>query len=80
LLFFIIVQYFNAGMVKQVYDLFFSYSGKDRPAIEGIVSAFKQQELSVWWNDRIHEGDWGDRIERALAQSRRVIAPLPVPM
>jgi len=72
----IIEHYSNKGIrLKQMYDLFISYSSKDKPAIEKIDSAFKQQELSVWRDDRIYEGSvWSDKIEQALAQSRRVIA------
>ena len=38
-------------------DIFISYSREDEPITRRFASAFKQEGLSVWWDDAIRSGE-----------------------
>lgn len=56
------------------HDLFISFSGDDRQAIEPIVGELRSRRLKVWWCGDIEEQRWDQHIEKNLRASRRVIA------
>lgn len=55
-------------------DVFVSYSAEDRLEVERVVSALERRGLSVWWDQRIEEHEWGPQIEENLSSARRVLA------
>ncbi|HRJ51729.1 MAG TPA: SUMF1/EgtB/PvdO family nonheme iron enzyme [Candidatus Thiothrix moscowensis] len=58
-----------------MYDIFFSYSSKDRERLTPLVRAFERQGWSVFWDHQtIHTGEnWHRKIEEAINNSRCVV-------
>jgi small GTP-binding protein len=58
------------------WDVFISYSSKDKRIIEDIVGDLKRHRISYWWDDeQIEPGDAiGQTIEKGLEGSRFVLA------
>jgi hypothetical protein len=55
-------------------DIFVSYSKKDRPLAERVVSALQQAGYSVWWDDRLTPVEsWDRMIEREIEAAKCVL-------
>ncbi|HEX4302336.1 MAG TPA: TIR domain-containing protein [Rhizomicrobium sp.] len=55
------------------YDIFISYNSADREIVRRFVEHFRQAELRVYWDQNFNEGNWGTKVEAAIAASRRVL-------
>jgi hypothetical protein len=52
------------------YDVFISYSAKDRPWASEFVDALKSEGVNAWYDQDIEPGDrWSDKTEEALREA-----------
>jgi ABC-type branched-subunit amino acid transport system substrate-binding protein len=59
---------------SEKYDVFISYSAKDRPWASEFVNALKEEGIRAWFDEEVSPGDkWLDKIEQALRESRAVV-------
>jgi hypothetical protein len=57
-----------------MFDAFISYSREDRKFVEILVARMEEEDLRVWWDDRIALGSvFDDEIERAINLSKCVV-------
>ena len=58
-------------MAKSKYDVFISYSNKDKSIARKLAEALKTKGISAWTDTQITAGkDWSSQIEKALQQSK----------
>lgn len=58
-----------------MWDVFISYSSKDRPRVQRLVERLREKGVAVWWDDgNLPPGQrWDDEIERGLNESSKVV-------
>jgi len=57
-----------------MWDVFISYSSKDRARVEKLVERLRAQNVQVWWDGHLPPGQrWDDQIEQAMEGSSTVV-------